>query len=38
MKCKLTNKEINPFMTFGKMPLAKGFLSKKAKTVKYIFI
>ena len=28
MKCKLTNKEIIPFMSFGKMPLANGFLNK----------
>ena len=28
MKCKLTNKTIKPFMSFGKMPLANGFLNK----------
>ena len=28
MKCKLTNKEIMPFMSFGKMPLANGFLNE----------
>ena len=28
MKCKLTNKEIIPFMSFGKMPLANGFLNR----------
>ena len=29
MKCKLTDKEIKPFMSFGKMPLANGFLDKE---------
>ena len=29
MKCKITNKIIEPFMTFGKMPLANGFIEKK---------
>ena len=29
MKCKITGKKINPFMSFGKMPLANGFLKKK---------
>ena len=29
MKCKITNKIIEPFMTFGKMPLANGFLEEK---------
>ena len=29
MKCKITNEEIEPFMTFGKMPLANAFLNKK---------
>ena len=28
MKCKVTNKIIEPFMSFGKMPLANGFLNK----------
>ena len=28
MKCKLTYKEIKPFMSFGKMPLANGFLEE----------
>ena len=28
MKCKIINTEINPFMSFGKMPLANGFLNK----------
>jgi methylation protein EvaC len=29
MKCKLTNKKIEPFMSFGKMPLANGFIEEK---------
>ena len=29
MNCKITNKSINPFMSFGKMPIANGFLEKK---------
>ncbi len=29
MKCKLTNKDIKPFMTFGKMPIANGFIEKE---------
>jgi methylation protein EvaC len=29
MKCKITNKEISPFMSFGKMPIANGFLEKE---------
>ena len=29
MKCKITNNEIKPFMSFGKMPAANGFLKKK---------
>ena len=29
MKCKITNEEIKPFMSFGKMPPTNGFLEKK---------
>ena len=29
MKCKITNEEIKPFMSFGKIPPANGFLEKK---------
>ena len=29
MNCKITNKEITPFMSFGKMPIANGFIEKK---------
>ena len=28
MKCKITKKNIKPFMSFGKMPIANGFLQK----------
>ena len=29
MKCKITNKKIRPFMSFGKMPIANGFIKKE---------
>ena len=29
MKCKITNDELKPFMSFGKMPSANGFLEEK---------
>ncbi len=29
MNCKITNKKISPFMSFGKMPIANGFIEKK---------
>ena len=37
MKCKITNKKITPFMSFGKMPLANGFLSKNEFDTEYFF-
>ena len=37
MKCKLTNKDIVPFMSFGKMPLANGFLNKDTFNTEYFF-
>ena len=37
MKCKITNKEIKPFMSFGKMPLANGFLNKNEFNSEYFF-
>ncbi len=37
MKCKITNKKINPFMNFGKMPIANGFLDKKDFKNEYYF-
>ena len=29
MKCKVSGKKIIPFMSFGKMPMANGFLDEK---------
>lgn len=29
MKCKISGKNIIPFMSFGKMPMANGFIEKK---------
>ena len=29
MRCKFNGKKIKPFMSFGKMPIANGFLEKK---------
>ena len=29
MKCKITGDKLSPFMSFGKMPSANGFLNKK---------
>ena len=29
MKCKITSNKITPFMSFGKMPIANGFLKKE---------
>ena len=29
MRCKFTRKKIKPFMSFGKMPIANGFIKKK---------
>ncbi len=37
MKCKITNKKIKPFMTFGKMPIANGFLKKKDFKKEFFF-
>ena len=37
MKCKITNKKITTFMSFGKMPLANGFLSKNEFDNEYFF-
>ena len=31
MKCKVSGQQIKPFMSFGKMPMANGFLDKKNK-------
>ena len=37
MKCKITNKNIIPFMSFGKMPLANGFLNEDDFKTEYFF-
>jgi methylation protein EvaC len=37
MICKITKKKIIPFMSFGKMPIANGFLSKKNFKKEFIF-
>ena len=37
MKCKLTDKEIKPFMSFGKMPLANGFLNENEFKNEFFF-
>ena len=29
MKCKISDQQIKPFMSVGKMPAANGFLDKK---------
>ena len=29
MKCKFCKNKLKPFMSFGKMPMANGFLKKK---------
>ena len=31
MICKISGKKIKPFMSFGKMPIANGFLKKDFK-------
>ena len=37
MRCKITNKIINPFMNFGKMPIANGFIEEKNFTKEFFF-
>jgi len=37
MKCKITNKEVTPFMSFGKMPIANGFLKKENFNDEFFF-
>jgi methylation protein EvaC len=37
MKCKITGKKIVPFMSFGKMPIANGFLNKKDFNKEFFF-
>ena len=37
MKCKITGTNIKPFMTFGKMPIANGFVEKKNFDKEFFF-
>jgi len=37
MRCKITHKEIKPFMSFGKMPIANGFIEKKDFNCEFFF-
>ena len=37
MICKVTKRKIKPFMSFGKMPIANGFLKKKDFKKEYFF-
>ena len=37
MKCKITNKLLSPFMSFGKMPIANGFIDKKNISKEFFF-
>ena len=37
MYCKITKKKIKPFMSFGKMPIANGFLKKSQFKKEYFF-
>ena len=37
MRCKVTNKIIEPFMSFGEMPLANGFLKKEDFSKEFFF-
>ncbi len=37
MKCKITNKSLNPFMSFGKMPIANGFIEKDKFNNEFFF-
>ena len=37
MICKFTKKKIKPFMSFGRMPIANGFLKKKNFRKEYFY-
>ena len=37
MKCKVSGKKISPFMSFGRMPMANGFLEKKDFKKEYFY-
>jgi len=38
MKCKFSGKTIKPFMSFGKMPMANGFIEKKILKTNFFII
>ena len=37
MICKVLKKKISPFMSFGKMPIANGFIEKKDFKKEYFY-
>ena len=37
MRCKITNKQLNPLMSFGKMPIANGFIDKENISKEFFF-
>ena len=37
MKCKITKLPIQPFMSFGRMPIANGFLNKNEFNKEFFF-
>ena len=37
MKCKITNRSLDPFMSFGKMPIANGFIEKNRFSEEFFF-
>ena len=37
MICKITKEKIKPFMSFGKMPIANGFLKKNSFKKEFFF-
>ena len=37
MRCKITKKKIKPFMSFGKMPIANGFIKKENFKKEFFF-
>ena len=38
MKCKVSGKNIKPFMSFGKMPMANGFLGSNEFKDEFDFV
>ena len=37
MNCKITKSSIKPFMSFGKMPIANGFIEKEKFDKEFFF-